>query len=128
MKPEILDEDHVYLHDEAQPLVAYRDPERGWMLRPPVQVDLDLLERKRARERREHDDKTGTCRSCGAEVVWVTLLPKDPSKPGKPHPLDAKPIGRAAVRFGSTGRKARIVDTYASHFSTCPNAADHRTG
>lgn len=68
------------------------------------------------------------CASCGASIVWVALIPKDPDRKPKRHPLDAAPIGSALVRFGRAGESARFVDTYASHFATCPNAAKHRRG
>ncbi len=66
-----------------------------------------------------------TCRSCGAAIRWVQ------TEAGKRMPVDAKPekrlvIDPLAVRLGADTPTARVVDTFASHFSTCPNAAAHR--
>jgi hypothetical protein len=57
------------------------------------------------------------CSSCGAEVIWVTM-----AKTGKQNPVDAVPEKR--IVLGGDG--AAVVDTYVSHFATCPNAAKHR--
>jgi hypothetical protein len=38
-------------------------------------------------------------------------------------PLDAKPEKRVVV---DGHHVARVVDTFTPHFSTCPNAAQHR--
>lgn len=75
------------------------------------------------------------CKSCGASIVWaLTAL-------GKSIPLDPAPVAagnlviaggvlgtpQASVRYLTKGEtppadQARFV----SHFSTCPNAAEHR--
>ncbi len=68
--------------------------------------------------------KPGKCRTCGAAVLWVQLLNKRGEY--KTHPLDFKSTGKTIVRFGSTGRRAKIVDGYTSHFATCPDASEHR--
>jgi hypothetical protein len=68
------------------------------------------------------------CRSCNADIIWVV------SAAGKPMPLDAKSEKRIVMRdkpgLAPVGKPppqaAHIVDTYASHFSSCPNAAQHR--
>jgi hypothetical protein len=42
-------------------------------------------------------------------------------------PLDAKPEKRIVLeQRDGMHPLARVVDTYVSHFSTCPNAAQHR--
>jgi hypothetical protein len=56
------------------------------------------------------------CKSCGAAIFWVE------SANGKRMPLDAAPEKRIVIDGGI----GRVVDTYTSHFSTCPNAAEHR--
>lgn len=61
--------------------------------------------------------QNGTCRSCGAAIVWAT------STNGRPTPLDAKTERRIVIGSDDV---ARVVDTYVSHFTTCPNAAQHR--
>jgi hypothetical protein len=59
------------------------------------------------------------CRGCGAEIIWaITPLNK------KAMPLDAKPEKRFILSAGND--QARLVDTYISHFATCPKAADFR--
>lgn len=73
------------------------------------------------------------CRSCGAEIRWVT------TPAGKAMPLDAKSEKRWVVRFEMQGRerpdllvevtptwKGEMVDTYESHYATCPQAARWR--
>lgn len=64
------------------------------------------------------------CRSCGAAVVFV----RTPA--GKWQPLDAEPLrGAFVVDYPADldGRgQARAVTAYRSHFSTCPQADQHR--
>jgi len=69
-----------------------------------------------------------SCRSCGAEIVWVETENK------KRMPIDAEPTDagkfvledegtdtpRALYRPGANGER------FTSHFATCPNAAEHR--
>jgi len=62
---------------------------------------------------------SGNCKSCGAAILWVVMgtgarMPLDP-KPQKLVTLDDMPEARGYVH-----------DCYASHFATCPNAAQHR--
>jgi len=76
-----------------------------------------------------------TCSSCGAPITWALTLE------GKRMPLDAHPnpagmFFLATMRgpIGSTfivavaRREDRLQGprTYSSHFSTCPDAAEHR--
>lgn len=60
-----------------------------------------------------------TCKGCGAPIVWKHT-PK-----GKAIPLDAKPERRLVLR-GPLSETAELVETYTSHFSTCPKADDFR--
>jgi hypothetical protein len=60
------------------------------------------------------------CRSCGAPIVWVVMRPS-----GKRMPLDAKPEKRITLDVIDPA-VAEMTDTYVSHFSSCPNAAQHR--
>lgn len=72
------------------------------------------------------------CKSCGAEIVWIR------TQAGKPHPLDAKPEKRWVAlgdltcggpiddRMDAASHGWSLVDTYVSHFATCPHAAEHR--
>lgn len=54
------------------------------------------------------------CRSCGAEIRWVLT-----HATGARMPLDYKPESRLVI--GRSGR-AHVVETYTSHFATCPQA------
>jgi hypothetical protein len=61
------------------------------------------------------------CKGCGAEIVWsVTQL-------GKRIPLDARPERRFLL-LSDPGEGVRLVDTYQSHFATCPKAPEFRKG
>jgi hypothetical protein len=59
------------------------------------------------------------CRTCGAKIAWVTF------ESGKKAPLDFP--GEKRIVVDSDG-VAHVYDTYVSHFSTCPDAAEHRKG
>ena len=63
------------------------------------------------------------CKTCGAEIRWVQM-----AKTGKPMPLDAKPERRVIVvgRDEAGEELAALVDTFTSHFVTCPEAREHR--
>lgn len=66
----------------------------------------------------------GTCRACGAPIVWAELTS------GKRHPFNA-PLTVSGVQpgmFGNDGRTVEIVNnsTRTSHFATCPRAATFR--
>lgn len=74
---------------------------------------------------------TRQCRSCGAPIVWAV------TEAGKRMPLDAEPHpGRRGqfiftspdtVRYGKSGTPIpEGVETFVSHFSTCPNRKAHR--
>jgi hypothetical protein len=78
-----------------------------------------------------------TCRSCGATVVWVKVN-------GRPHPCDPDPatmvVSHVVVNPATgNGRVLKADDleqaeswvafgatVHRSHFSSCPNAAEHR--
>lgn len=62
----------------------------------------------------------GTCRSCNAAILWVK------TESGKSMPLDAKSEKRVVIVGAGALESVQVVDTYVSHFSTCPNAAQHR--
>lgn len=67
-----------------------------------------------------------TCRSCGAAILWAV------TPAGKRMPVDAQPTKRISLdsygvkTFGDLAPVANVVDTYTSHFATCPSAAQHR--
>ena len=76
------------------------------------------------------------CRTCHAEIRWVTTAAK-----GEPMPLDLAPAENGNILLKRVGGKdvatvlagealagARSRDTplYLSHFVTCPYAAEHR--
>ncbi len=60
---------------------------------------------------------TKPCRACGAPIVFV------PTPTGHSVPLDATPEKRFVIGEDNI---ARQVDTYISHFATCPEAARFR--
>lgn len=61
------------------------------------------------------------CRSCEAEIKWITMAS------GKAMPVDVPGEKRVVVFMGVDGVEAgRVVDTYTSHFVTCPDADKHR--
>lgn len=55
-----------------------------------------------------------SCKSCGAPIQWVLM-----QKTGKRNPLD---INKKVIVTES----GEAVSGYESHFSTCPNAGQHR--
>ena len=62
----------------------------------------------------------GTCRACGAPIVWAELTS------GKRHPFNY-PLVIASVQpgmFDNAGRVVEQIDNRAqtSHFATCPRA------
>lgn len=71
-----------------------------------------------------------TCSSCKAPIVWAE------TPTGKLAPFDAEPSwkGRWGLDDRSNPPKAAKVDStspqaspgFVSHFSTCPQAAEHR--
>jgi hypothetical protein len=54
------------------------------------------------------------CRSCGDPVIWIE------TQNGKKHPVDTKPEKRWIYQ----NEIWSIVDTYTSHFTTCPDGKD----
>jgi hypothetical protein len=65
-------------------------------------------------------DRKSYCRSCGKPVLWVE------TENGRRMPLDYEPEQRFVLDAHTDPMTARMRRTYASHFSTCPNAAQHR--
>ncbi len=61
--------------------------------------------------------KTTKCRACDATIFFIK------TKASKAAPLDAKPQKRW-IEYGDD--LWGLVDTYESHFSTCPEAAAFR--
>lgn len=61
------------------------------------------------------------CKSCGADIFFVRMR-----KTGRSMPLDAKPQKLVWLIGGDGNQEGEMVEVYASHFSTCPNAAQHR--
>lgn len=74
-----------------------------------------------------------TCSSCHRTVWWVKVLPNKKRMPLDPHPVDD---GNVVIVERAPDVVARVltkeeprfddVSRYVSHFSTCPNAAEHR--
>lgn len=77
------------------------------------------------------------CRSCKAKIVW-TMTTRDKRMPCDFDPVDdgtfylfRQPDKILAVNHKMKGplaekARGRSQKLYASHFSTCPNANDHR--
>jgi len=61
------------------------------------------------------------CRSCGANLKWI----KTPR--GKSMPLDAVPITNVWTKNEQLDKWFYNNEAYVSHFSTCPNAEQHRS-
>jgi len=74
--------------------------------------------------------RISSCRSCGAAIVWAE------TPTGKLAPFDAVPTMRGQWALDDTTHPplaAKIVraegsseDGFTCHFSTCPNADEHR--
>lgn len=63
------------------------------------------------------------CKSCGAAIKWIT------TPAGKTMPLDDKPRTMFLIdgdALNSLNPSARPVQVRESHFSTCPQASEHR--
>ena len=68
---------------------------------------------------------TARCRSCNREIDWIKTVN------GKNMPLDIGMVHGGNVVIGDDGLAHVItpdptVRTFVSHFTTCPNATDHR--
>lgn len=59
-----------------------------------------------------HEQRMRNCRSCGARIIWFG------TRSGKRMPVDADTVEAADRELDLTRHK--------SHFSTCPNADQHR--
>jgi hypothetical protein len=68
-----------------------------------------------------------SCKSCGAEILWVTMAGSR-----KKMPIDVEglkvvvPAGVAADGVERGVALHKVVVGHTSHFATCPNAAEHR--
>lgn len=81
----------------------------------------------------------GRCTSCHARIRWAILdgtarlmpLDTEPHPDGNVHVVDWGPRTRALTRpIVAVNAAERAITPYAyvTHFATCPNAAEHRTG
>lgn len=77
--------------------------------------------------------RTASCSSCSAPITWAQ------TENGKPMPVDAVPVpnGNIELQLPNDPRdppvahvlrkgETRPAPLYVSHFSTCPDAAEHR--
>lgn len=80
-----------------------------------------------------------TCRSCDREIEWVVVAKSGKNMPIDPFPVEGGNIAKLPTTDGATGNKlveyvhagGMLMDErelYVSHFSTCPNADQHRRG
>lgn len=65
------------------------------------------------------------CKSCGAEIDWVK------TRSGKFMPIDMGKRFGGNVEFGDDGMPSIVpalpdVERFVSHFTTCPDANEHR--
>jgi hypothetical protein len=63
--------------------------------------------------------RPANCGSCNAPILWITTAN------GKNAPVDRKPEKRYVLRDAAPGI-GDVLDTYISHFATCPFADEHR--
>lgn len=63
-----------------------------------------------------------SCSSCGAAIVWAV------SDRGRRMPLDAQPQRLFTLDTELRPPACHSTLVYTSHFATCPNAAQHRSG
>jgi len=59
----------------------------------------------------------GKCKACKADIAWIM------TENGKKCPLDREPEKRYVLTLSGTWK---MVDTYVSHFATCPQEAMFR--
>jgi hypothetical protein len=75
---------------------------------------------------------TTTCRSCPAEVLWLTN-----QRTGRPAPIDATPVATGNVEVDDARRTYRVLGgkelervratgwpLHTSHLATCPARAE----
>lgn len=78
-----------------------------------------------------------TCRSCEREIEWVVVAKSGKSMPIDPFPAEGGNIAKLPTLDGRTGNRlveyvtagGMLLDErelYVSHFSSCPNADQHR--
>lgn len=60
-----------------------------------------------------------TCSSCGAMIIWFK------TEAGRPHPVDVTSVKATDMHLDLL-TKSHPQGTHISHFSTCPNADQHR--
>lgn len=76
------------------------------------------------------------CKSCGAEVLWVKLVPTNRLNPLNPTPTRAgnirmlgtrKAVAKVLGKDDLATAALASEELYTSHFATCPNATKHRS-
>lgn len=66
---------------------------------------------------------TSNCRGCGAQIVWAE------TDAGKRMPIDAKGEKRFTMTTTGPARyRVSMIETFTSHFATCPKAEHFRKG
>ncbi len=66
-----------------------------------------------------------TCRSCGAEVIWV-ITARSKRMPLSVESGHLRFVLKPHDDIFSSDPFAEAVPTYLSHFADCPNADQHR--
>lgn len=80
-----------------------------------------------------------TCRSCRREIEWVVVSKSGKNMPIDPFPRDDGNIAKLPTTDARTGNTlveyvmggGGLFDSrplYVSHFTTCPDADQHRRG
>lgn len=70
--------------------------------------------------------REGTCRSCGAKILWAVTTNN------KPIPLDDRPASdgnlhlEEGVAYVDLDRERWPGPHYKTHFASCPHAKQHR--
>lgn len=61
------------------------------------------------------------CRSCGKDIVWM-----QPAQGTKPMPMDYPGEKRWILDTADGRMRGHQVETFSSHFATCPHADQWR--
>lgn len=60
--------------------------------------------------------RQGSCRSCGAPIVWMR------TEQGQMMPVDADSVDEAELEYDDDGTPRFQYGTHASHFASCDQA------
>jgi hypothetical protein len=95
-----------------------------------VGCPLHVKEVKEVLAKQKKPFSNGTCRACGAPMLWVEML-----KSGKKNPLDPVPVKHGNIIIVGDGKAEAVSKNepaapgellYVSHYVTCPEAKKFR--